>query len=186
MPSKLKSHDISDTVWTNNHISKMCQFMIEVTTFRLYHVFCTHGQRLSPPQIWPSEKSTGNWLIIYTMYHVYITIFFSYISCVYVCACVCLHVCPHVHVCAWMWILKDSLQEMVLSFYTIGSGDWLTWVVRPGTQCLHPVNHLTSPHLSIEIPDKLENSIFLDMPDIGLLYLIININSILSEQYNYL
>lgn len=73
----------------------MCQFMIMVMTFRLYHVFCTHGQRLSPPQIWPSEKFTGNWLITYTMYHGYITIFFSHISCV----CVCMHVyaCMRAH-----------------------------------------------------------------------------------------
>lgn len=81
---------------------------------------------------------------------------------------------------------KDSLQEMVLSFYTRIQG-----LIDLGRQAWHPgpspLNHLTSPHLSIEIPDKLENSGFLDMPDTGLLYLIININSILSEeQYNCL
>lgn len=47
-PSKLKSHDASSTVWTNNHISKMCQFVFMDMTFRLYHTFWTPLQRLSP------------------------------------------------------------------------------------------------------------------------------------------
>lgn len=53
-----------------------------------------------------------------------------------------MHTCMHVTVCVWR--SEDNLQELVLSFHCVGSGDQ-TQVVRPGSKRVYPQSWLASP-----------------------------------------
>jgi hypothetical protein len=64
--------------------------------------------------------------------------------------CVCVYRCVYSTVCMWMcdcllhmWLLKDSFQELVLSFQSVFQGQ--TQLVSLDHLALLSVEHLTSP-----------------------------------------
>lgn len=58
----------------------------------------------------------------------------------------CVYVFGHVHAsAAHIWRPQENLQESFLSFLHVGTRD--SKVIRLGSKCFHPLNHLTNPRM---------------------------------------